>query len=107
MRLTEKRLRALRMIGQRPGMYVSGLAEICEAPDLNGRPFNGFHKSRTGKQSATQWGASYAAPLVKAGLVRREFCVPGCARLWLTQAGQEAARSGAATEHAPTTEGLG
>ena len=105
MRLTDKRLRALRMIGQRPGMYVSELAEVCDEPDLNGRPFNGFHLTRTGKQAATQWGASYAAPLVKAGLVRREFCIPGCARLWLTRDGQEAARSGAMPEHHQAREG--
>lgn len=105
MRLTDKRLRALRMIGQRPGMYVKDLTEVCEARDLNGRPFNGFHKSRTGNQSATQWGASYAAPLVKAGLVRREFCVPGCARLWLTQDGQEAALSGAMPERHQARQG--
>lgn len=98
LRLTEKRLRALRLIQQRPGLFVSDLTDICDAPDLNGRPFNGFARAHIGAQAATRWGASYARPLIEAGLVVSRPVTPGCARLWLTARGQEVAKGGSGDE---------
>ena len=103
MNLTPKRLRALRMIQQRPGLLAQALVELCEtnACALMGRERNGFCRSRTGAQAATRWGMAYAKPLAEAGLVVMRGKFPngatvyaGGASLTLTELGEHVARSG-------------
>lgn len=93
--LTAKRLRALRMIQQRPGLLACALVDLCETRSVAGREFNGFMRSRTGAQGATRWGAQYAKPLIAAGLVTHRFSDVGWAKLWLTPLGEHVARTGA------------
>jgi len=95
--LTPKRLSALRLIQQRPGCYLRELIDICDrqvSPINESRTWSGFDRNGTGKQAATRWGASYARPLVKAGLVQEQFAVPGGARLYLTPLGRRVAIEG-------------
>lgn len=91
--LTPKRLRALRLIQQRPGMHVCGLIEVCdrvEASWSQSGDWSGFDRASTGAQAATQWGAAYSKPLIEAGLVRIEYCTPKYGRLYLTSEGRAA-----------------
>lgn len=99
MNLTPKRLRALRMIQQRPGMHPRELVEITDrqdAPWHKGGTWSGFDRP-TAAAAATRWGAGYAKPMIEAGLIRRVYqTVNGwpTTRLFLTDKGQEVARSG-------------
>lgn len=89
--LTPLRLRALRLIQQRPGLRASALAhDLVEGRD----GWTRFERARTGAQAATRWGAAYARPMIAAGWVRAQACRPGWAALYLTALGERIARTG-------------
>ena len=58
MHLTPKRLRALRMIQQHPGMVASALVEVCDRQTVSWqeKDFSRFDKA-TANAAATRWGA--------------------------------------------------
>lgn len=108
--LTPKRLRALRLIQQRPGLRASALIQVCDKERTgDGGAWSGFDRSRTGKQGATRWGAAYAKPLIAAGLVEARTITDhsgrrvhvGWAALYLTDLGQDVARTGKIPGTAP------
>ena len=87
MNLTPMRIKALQLINSSPGIYLGTLADRLgyrgHYPD--GKPIHGT------AQGATRWGGGYAAPLVRAGLVRKDVYVEcGGARLYITAAGEAA-----------------
>ena len=99
MNLTPKRLRALRLIQQRPGIRPGELVDICDRQESSWTrdgTFSGFDKS-TANGAATRWGFGYAKPLIAAGLIDARYSVVGgwpTTALYLTPKGQEVARSG-------------
>lgn len=87
MNITPLRAKALQIIKDTPGIYLGGLAERLE---YRGRYADG-RLVRSTSQGATRWGGGYAAPLIKAGFVRKDVFVQcGGARLYLTEAGERA-----------------
>lgn len=94
--LTPMRLRALRMVQQKPGMLASGLAELCEKQSASWRakPFNGFDLHPSSAAAATRWGARYAQLMIEQGLMRYRHSDVGWGMLYLTSKGQEVARTG-------------
>lgn len=110
--LTPLRLRALRMIQQRPGLSAQALAvELVERREVtwSDKGWNGFQRSRTGAQAATRWGARYAKPLIDAGLLRASDknaaghrIYSGWKALFLTPLGEVVARDGRLPDSAET-----
>ena len=96
--LTPLRLRALRMVQQRPGVLASALADLCEKRSASWRkkPFNGFDLHPSSAAAATRWGARYAQLMIEQDLMRADVFHngPGWGKLYLTPKGQEVARTG-------------
>lgn len=102
MNLTPKRLRALRIIQQRPGCCPAALTEVTDRREVawGSGTWSGFDKTR-GAQAATRWGHGYVKPLAEAGLVEIRWRMAGVSPyriletcLHLTPLGQRVARSG-------------
>jgi hypothetical protein len=86
LRVTPLRIRAIELVKQHPGIYLGTLAEKLEY-----RGFFSWGARITGTaQGATRWGGGYAAPFVRAGLMRKDSRVDcGGARLYITPAGEQ------------------
>lgn len=87
--LTPTRIRILEYLAGKPdGVYVSGLAD-----DVIGRARSTVTLRRFKRQQATRLGAACAAPLIRAGLVRKIDTEYGWGMVTLTRAGREALRA--------------
>ena len=99
-KLTPKRLRALRLIQQRPGLRPAELTEVTDRQDAPWRKdgtWSGFDRP-TANGAATRWGAGYAKPLIAAGLVyQKTTTIDRWVRTayYLTALGQQVVRYGA------------
>ena len=65
MNLTPKRLRALRLIQQKPGCYPSALIDVTDRREVDwgDGTYSGFDKA-IANGAATRWGFGYVKPLV-------------------------------------------
>jgi DNA-binding MarR family transcriptional regulator len=87
--LTPTRMRVLEYLASKPsGVYVSGLAD-----EVIGAARKDAQKRRFKRQQATRLGAACAAPLVRAGLLRKIETDYGWGMVALTEAGRAALRA--------------
>lgn len=80
--LTPTRVAVLKLIAERNGYNVGGLAEAVAPRGTAG----GWTQ-----QGATRWGAGFVAPLVQAGLVKLDLRArSGYAMAYITEKGRQA-----------------